>query len=289
MNNYPETPNSTETQDHQPGVQTAMNPKPEIIKPHYKGSEKLKGKVALITGGDSGIGRSVSVLFAREGADIAICYLDEDQDAKDTKKMVEAEGQRCLLIKCDLQQPEEIQDLVKQTIQEFKTINILVNNAGVQYPQKSITDISPEQLYQTFNTNILSMFHLTQAVLPHMQAGDSIINTTSITSYHGHDELIDYSSTKGAITTFTRSLSTNLLKNKTGIRVNGVAPGPIWTPLIPSSFDEETLKEFGKQTPMGRMGQPSEVAPAYLFLASEEASYISGQVIHVNGGSIING
>ncbi|MEQ0925392.1 SDR family oxidoreductase [Acinetobacter schindleri] len=289
MNNYPETPNSTETQDHQPGVQTAMNPKPEIIKPHYKGSEKLKGKVALITGGDSGIGRSVSVLFAREGADIAICYLDEDQDAKDTKKMVEAEGQRCLLIKCDLQQPEEIQDLVKQTIQEFKTINILVNNAGVQYPQKSITDISPEQLYQTFNTNILSMFHLTQAVLPHMQAGDSIINTTSITSYHGHDELIDYSSTKGAITTFTRSLSTNLLKNKTGIRVNGVAPGPIWTPLIPSSFDEETLKEFGKQTPMGRMGQPSEVAPAYLFLASEEASYISGQVIHVNGGSIVNG
>lgn len=289
MNNYPETPNSTETQDHQPGVQTAMNPKPEIIKPHYKGSEKLKGKVALITGGDSGIGRSVSVLFAREGADIAICYLDEDQDAKDTKKMVEAEGQRCLLIKCDLQQPEEIQDLVKQTIQEFKTINILVNNAGVQYPQKSITDISPEQLYQTFNTNILGMFHLTQAVLPHMQAGDSIINTTSITSYHGHDELIDYSSTKGAITTFTRSLSINLLKNKTGIRVNGVAPGPIWTPLIPSSFDEETLKEFGKQTPMGRMGQPSEVAPAYLFLASEEASYISGQVIHVNGGSIVNG
>lgn len=289
MNNYPETPNSTETQDHQPGVQTAMNPKPEIIKPHYKGSEKLKGKVALITGGDSGIGRSVSVLFAREGADIAICYLDEDQDAKDTKKMVEAEGQRCLLIKCDLQQPEEIQDLVKQTIQEFKTINILVNNAGVQYPQKSITDISPEQLYQTFNTNILGMFHLTQAVLPHMQAGDSIINTTSITSYHGHDELIDYSSTKGAITTFTRSLSTNLLKNKTGIRVNGVAPGPIWTPLIPSSFDEETLKEFGKQTPMGRMGQPSEVAPAYLFLASEEASYISGQVIHINGGSIVNG
>jgi len=289
MNNYPETPNSTETQDHQPGVQTAMNPEPEIIKPHYKGSEKLKGKVALITGGDSGIGRSVSVLFAREGADIAICYLDEDQDAKDTKKMVEAEGQRCLLIKCDLQQPEEIQDLVKQTIQEFKTINILVNNAGVQYPQKSITDISPEQLYKTFNTNILSMFHLTQAVLPHMQAGDSIINTTSITSYHGHDELIDYSSTKGAITTFTRSLSTNLLKNKTGIRVNGVAPGPIWTPLIPSSFDEETLKEFGKQTPMGRMGQPSEVAPAYLFLASEGASYISGQVIHVNGGSIVNG
>ena len=160
---------------------------------------------------------------------------------------------------------------------------------GFNIRKKSISDISPEQLFKTFNVNILSMFHLTQAVIPHMQEGDSIINTTSITSYHGHDELIDYSSTKGAITTFTRSLSTSLLKNKTGIRVNGVAPGPIWTPLIPSSFDEEQLKEFGKQTPMGRMGQPSEVAPAYLFLASEEASYISGQVIHVNGGSIING
>ncbi len=259
MNHYPETPASTETQDHQPGVQTKMDPAPEIIKPHYKGSEKLKGKVALITGGDSGIGRSVSVLFAREGADIAICYLDEDQDARDTKKMVEDEGRRCLLIQCDLQDQDEIKKMVEQTLQEFKTINIL------------------------------SMFHLTQAVIPHMQEGDSIINTTSITSYHGHDQLIDYASTKGAITTFTRSLSTNLLKNKTGIRVNGIAPGPIWTPLIPSSFDEEQLKDFGKNTPMGRMGQPSEVAPAYLFLASEEASYISGQVIHVNGGSIING
>jgi len=243
----------------------------------------------LITGGDSGIGRSVSVLFAREGADIAICYLDEDQDARDTKKMVEDEGRRCLLIQCDLQDQDEIKKMVEQTLQEFKTINILVNNAGVQYPQESITDISHEQLLKTFSVNILSMFHLTQAVIPHMQEGDSIINTTSITSYHGHDQLIDYASTKGAITTFTRSLSTNLLKNKTGIRVNGVAPGPIWTPLIPSSFDEEQLKDFGKSTPMGRMGQPSEVAPAYLFLASEEASYISGQVIHVNGGSIING
>lgn len=289
MNNYPETPASTETQGHQPGVQTKMDPAPEVIKPNYKGSDKLKSKIALITGGDSGIGRSVSVLFAREGADIVICYLDEDQDAQDTRKMVEDAGRRCLLIKCDLQDQDEIKKIVEQTLQEFKTINILVNNAGVQYPQKSISDISPEQLFKTFNVNILSMFHLTQAVIPHMQEGDSIINTTSITSYHGHDELIDYSSTKGAITTFTRSLSTSLLKNKTGIRVNGVAPGPIWTPLIPSSFDEEQLKEFGKQTPMGRMGQPSEVAPAYLFLASEEASYISGQVIHVNGGSIING
>ncbi|TQR72848.1 SDR family oxidoreductase [Acinetobacter sp. RF14B] len=289
MNHYPETPASTETQEHQPGIQSRMNPLPEVIKSNYKGSDKLKDKVALITGGDSGIGRSVSVLFAREGADIVICYLDEDQDAQETKKMVEDEGRRCLLIQCDLQQPETIQKMVEQVLQEFKTINILVNNAGVQYPQERITDISSEQLLKTFKVNILSMFHLTQAVLPHMHEGDSIINTTSITSYHGHDLLIDYASTKGAITSFTRSLSTNLLKNKTGIRVNGVAPGPIWTPLIPSSFDAEQLEEFGKQTPMGRMGQPSEVAPAYLFLASEEASYISGQVIHVNGGSIING
>ncbi|TSH74756.1 SDR family oxidoreductase [Acinetobacter sp. RF15A] len=289
MNHYPETPASTETQEHQPGIQSRMNPLPEVIKSNYKGSDKLKDKVALITGGDSGIGRSVSVLFAREGADIVICYLDEDQDARETKKMVENEGRRCLLIQCDLQQPETIRKMVEQVLQEFKTINILVNNAGVQYPQERITDISSEQLLKTFNVNILSMFHLTQAVLPYMHEGDSIINTTSITSYHGHDLLIDYASTKGAITSFTRSLSTNLLKNKTGIRVNGVAPGPIWTPLIPSSFDAEQLEEFGKQTPMGRMGQPSEVAPAYLFLASEEASYISGQVIHVNGGSIING
>lgn len=289
MNHYPETPASTETQEHQPGIQSRMNPLPEVIKSNYKGSDKLKDKVALITGGDSGIGRSVSVLFAREGADIVICYLNEDQDAQETKKMVENEGRRCLLIQCDLQQPETIRKMVEQVLQEFKTINILVNNAGVQYPQERITDISSEQLLKTFNVNILSMFHLTQAVLPHMHEGDSIINTTSITSYHGHDLLIDYASTKGAITSFTRSLSTNLLKNKTGIRVNGVAPGPIWTPLIPSSFDAEQLEEFGKQTPMGRMGQPSEVAPAYLFLASEEASYISGQVIHVNGGSIING
>ena len=289
MNHYTETPASTETQEHQPGIQSRMNPLQEVIKSNYKGSDKLKDKVALITGGDSGIGRSVSVLFAREGADIVICYLDEDQDAQETKKMVENEGRRCLLIQCDLQQPETIRKMVEQVLQEFKTINILVNNAGVQYPQERITDISSEQLLKTFNVNILSMFHLTQAVLPHMHEGDSIINTTSITSYHGHDLLIDYASTKGAITSFTRSLSTNLLKNKTGIRVNGVAPGPIWTPLIPSSFDAEQLEEFGKQTPMGRMGQPSEVAPAYLFLASEEASYISGQVIHVNGGSIING
>lgn len=203
--------------------------------------------------------------------------------------MVEQEGRRCLLLKCDLQHHDEIGRIVEKTLQKFQTINILINNAGVQYPQKYITDITTQQLFKTFEINILAMFYLTQMVIPYMKQGDSIINTSSITSYHGHDLLIDYASTKGAITSFTRSLSTNLLKNKTGIRVNAVAPGPIWTPLIPSSFDEEQLKGFGKKTPMGRMGQPSEVAPAYLFLASDEASYISGQVIHVNGGSIING
>lgn len=288
MNQYPKNP-STEMQSHQPGIQSKMNPMPEVIKNNYKGSDKLKGKVALITGGDSGIGRSISVLFAREGADICICYLEEDQDALDTKKMVENEGRRCLLIKCDLQHQDEIKKMVETALQEFQTINILVNNAGVQYPQKYITDINTQQLFKTFEVNIFSMFYLTELLVPYMKQGDTIINTTSITSYHGHDLLIDYASTKGAITSFTRSLSTNLLKNKTGIRVNAVAPGPIWTPLIPSSFDEEQLKDFGKDTPMGRMGQPSEVAPAYLFLASDEASYISGQVIHVNGGSIVNG
>jgi len=288
MTDYSKTP-STEVQTHQPGIQSKMHPQPEVIKPNYQGSNKLKDKVALITGGDSGIGRSIAVLFAREGADIAICYLEEDEDAEETKKMVEAEGRRCLLLKCDLQNHDEISKMVEKTLQEFGAINILINNAGVQYPQKYITDINTQQLFKTFETNIFSMFYLAQLVIPYMKEGDSIINTTSITSYHGHDLLIDYASTKGAITSFTRSLSTNLLKNKTGIRINGVAPGPIWTPLIPSSFDEEQLKDFGKDTPMGRMGQPSEVAPAYLFLASDEASYISGQVIHVNGGTIING
>ena len=288
MNKYPKSP-SIEVQAHQPGIQSQMHPQPEVIKPNYQGSNKLKDKVALITGGDSGIGRSIAVLFAREGADVAICYLEEDGDAEETKKMVEQEGRRCLLLKFDLQHHDEISKIVERTLQKFQTINILINNAGVQYPQKHITDINTQQLFKTFEINILAMFYLTQMVIPYMKPGDAIINTSSITSYHGHDLLIDYASTKGAITSFTRSLSTNLLKNKTGIRVNAVAPGPIWTPLIPSSFDEEQLKDFGKTTPMGRMGQPSEVAPAYLFLASDEASYISGQVIHVNGGSIING
>lgn len=287
-NNYPSSV-PAQKQSHQPGDQDKMYPEPEVIKEGHIGSHKLKGKIALISGGDSGIGRSIAVLFAREGADVAIIYLEEQQDAEKTKALVEQEGQRCLLLKGDITEPATAVKSVEETLKAFGKINILINNAGVQYQQQDFTHISDEQLEKTFRTNIFSVFYLTRQVLPHLHEGDSIINTTSITSYHGHDELIDYSSTKGAITTFIRSLSTNLLKQKKGIRVNGVAPGPIWTPLIPSSFDAETVAQFGKDTPMGRMGQPSEVAPAFLFLASDDASYISGQVIHVNGGEIING
>lgn len=285
---YP-TAAPAQEQSHQPGDQDAMYPAPEIIKTSHQGSGKLNGKVALISGGDSGIGRSTAVLFAREGADIAIIYLDESDDAAQTQKLVELEGRRCLSIQQDVGDSNGVKHAVEQVIQQFGKINILVNNAGVQYPQKDLTDIDDEQLEKTFKTNIFGMFNITRAVLPHLQEGDSIINTTSITSYQGHDELIDYAATKGAITTFTRSLSSNLMKQKRGIRVNGVAPGPIWTPLIPSSFSADEVAKFGQDTPMGRMGQPSEVAPAYLFLASDEASYITGQIIHVNGGSIVNG
>ncbi|MDH0563208.1 SDR family oxidoreductase [Acinetobacter courvalinii] len=287
-NQYP-TAAPAQEQQHQPGEQQVMHPEPEIIKSTHLGSHKLKDKVVLISGGDSGIGRSIAVLFAREGADVAIIYLEEQQDAEKTKQLVEQEGQHCLLLKEDISDPKSSEKCVAETLKVFGKINILINNAGVQYQQKDLGDISTEQLERTFKTNIFSMFHLTKAVLPHLKEGDSIINTTSITSYHGHDELMDYASTKGAITTFTRSLSNNLMKQKKGIRVNGVAPGPIWTPLIPSSFDAETVAKFGQNTPMGRMGQPSEVAPAYLFLASDDASYITGQVIHVNGGEIVNG
>lgn len=285
---YP-TAAPAQEQSHQPGDQDAMYPAPEIIKTSHQGSGKLNGKVALISGGDSGIGRSTAVLFTREGADIAIIYLDESDDAAQTQKLVELEGRRCLSIQQDVGDSNGVKHAVEQVIQQFGKINILVNNAGVQYPQKDLTDIDDEQLEKTFKTNIFGMFNITRAVLPHLQEGDSIINTTSITSYQGHDELIDYAATKGAITTFTRSLSSNLMKQKRGIRVNGVAPGPIWTPLIPSSFSADEVAKFGQDTPMGRMGQPSEVAPAYLFLASDDASYITGQIIHVNGGSIVNG
>lgn len=287
QNDYP-TSAPAQHQQHQPGIQKNMYPEPEVIKSGHSGSGKLQNKVALISGGDSGIGRSIAVLFAREGADIAIIYLEEKIDAEITKNLVEKEGKSCLIMQGDLTKPYTSKKCVEETIKNYGKINILINNVGIQFQQKEFININNEQLEKTFKTNIFSIFYLTKEALNYLNEGDSIINTTSITSYNGHDELIDYASTKGAITTFTRSLSKNLLKQKKGIRVNAVAPGPIWTPLIPSSFDAETVKKFGTNTAMGRMGQPSEVAPAYLFLASDDASYISGQVIHVNGGETVN-
>ncbi|GAA4309738.1 SDR family oxidoreductase [Nibribacter koreensis] len=272
-------------QSKQPGMEHKMTPEPIVIRDNYKGSDKLKGKKALITGGDSGIGRAVAVHFAREGADVAIVYLDENQDAKDTQKMVEKEGRKCVLIKGDLRDEKFCKEAVKRTVKELGGLNILVNNAAEQHEKEDLREITAEQLENTFKTNIFSFFYVTQAALDHLQKGDSVINTTSITSYRGSDHLIDYSATKGAITTFTRSLSQNLAKE--GIRVNAVAPGPIWTPLIPATLEE--VGDFGKNQPMGRLGQPSEVAPAYVFLASEDGSYITGQVIHINGGEMING
>ncbi|MCF2446547.1 SDR family oxidoreductase [Dyadobacter sp. CY345] len=276
-----------QTQNEQPGIEEKMNPEPVVIRKNYRGSGKLEGKVALITGGDSGIGRSVAVHFAREGADVAIVYLSEDQDADETKRLVEAEGKSCLLIPGDIREQEFCQEAVGLVIGEFGKLNVLVNNAAEQHPKESIADISSAQLTNTFSTNIFSFFYFTQAALPYLNEGDSIVNTTSITAYHGSPGLLDYSSTKGAITSFTRSLAINLVEK--GIRVNAVAPGPIWTPLIPATFDAEHVAEFGKDTPFKRPGQPCEVAPCYVFLACEDSSYISGQVLHPNGGQVVNG
>ncbi|MFC6996509.1 SDR family oxidoreductase [Rufibacter roseus] len=272
-------------QKSQPGDEHKMTPEPIIIRDGYKGSEKLKGKKALITGGDSGIGRAVAVHFAREGADVAIVYLNEDKDAQDTKAMVEKEGQKCVLISGDLRDASFCKKAVQQAVKELGGLNILVNNAAEQHEKNDLREITPEQLEKTFKTNIFAYFYVAQEALNHLQKGDSIVNTTSITSYRGSGHLMDYSATKGAITTFTRSLSQNLAEK--GIRVNAVAPGPIWTPLIPATLEE--VGDFGKSQPMGRLGQPSEVAPAYVFLASEDASYITGQTIHVNGGEQIGG
>lgn len=269
----------------QPGDEYKMKPEPEIIKKSYKGSDKLKNKKALITGGDSGIGRSAAVHFAREGADVAIVYYDEDKDAEETKSLIEKEGQKCLLIKGDIKDEDFCKGAVKQAVKELGGLNILVNNAAVQFPKTEFKDITGKQVRETFDTNILPMFYITREALESMQKGDCIINTTSVTAYRGSEHLIDYSSTKGAIVSFTRSTSAMLAEK--GIRVNGIAPGPIWTPLIPASFDDVT--EFGQDVPMKRAGQPSEVGPAYVFLASEDASYITGQVIHINGGELIGG
>lgn len=266
-----------------PGNEHQMNPEPEIIRQNYVGSGKLLGKVAFITGGDSGIGRSVAVHFAREGADIAIVYLKEDKDALATKEMIEKEGRKCLIISGDLKEEKFCKSAVKKCVTTFEKINILVNNAAIQFPQNEFEKITSTQLHKTFETNIFPYFYITKAVLPLLKENDTIINTSSVTAYRGSEHLVDYASTKGAIVSFTRSLSAMIADRK--IRVNGVAPGPIWTPLIVATFDN--LSDFGKDNPMQRAGQPSEVAPAYVFLASEDSSYITGQFIHVNGGEQI--
>jgi NAD(P)-dependent dehydrogenase (short-subunit alcohol dehydrogenase family) len=270
-------------QQNLPGQQDKMIPEPEVIREGYKGSGKLEGKIALITGGDSGIGRSVAVHFAREGADVAINFISEVGDAKETQKMVEAEGRKCILIKGDIRSEAFCKKVVSTTVEKLGGINILVNNAAIQFPKSSLKEISSKQLLETFETNIYSFFYLSKAALDHFQPGDTIINTSSVTSYRGSEHLVDYASTKGAIVGFTRSLAKMLAPDK--IRVNGVAPGPIWTPLIPATFDDVT--DFGQDTALGRAGQPSEVAPAYVFLASEDSSYVTGQFIHVNGGEIV--
>lgn len=276
-----------EQQTKQPGIEADMDPRPEYIKPDYKAAGKLTGKTALVTGGDSGIGRSVCVHFAKEGADIAFVYLNEDADAGETKKLIENEGRKCIAIKGDVKKSAFCKNAVEIVVSEFGGLNILVNNAGMQFQQEDIKDITDEQLDTTFRTNIYAYFYFAEAALKHMKEGDCIINTTSVTAYRSSPALIDYSSTKGAITTFTRSLATNLSEKK--IRVNGVAPGPVWTPLIVSTFDKEKIDKFGEETAMKRAGQPSELGPAYVFLASDDASFITGQVIHVNGGEVVNG
>jgi len=274
-------------QQKPPGSEAAMTPQPKVNNPEYRGSGKLEGKVALITGGDSGIGRAVAIAYAKEGADVAIVYLNEHDDAKETKHLVEQLGRRATAIAGDIGDEPFCQQAVQQTVDEFGHLDILVNNAAEQHPQSSIEDISAQQLERTFRTNIFSMFFMTKAALKHLHEGSAIINTTSVTAYKGNKQLLDYSSTKGAIVAFTRSLSQNLIQK--GIRVNGVAPGPIWTPLIPSTMPEDQVESFGQEVPMQRAGQPEEVAPSYVFLASDDSSYMAGQVLHPNGGSVVNG
>jgi len=274
-------------QDRQPGSEEQMQPHPEFICGDYRAAAKLAGKVAIITGGDSGIGRAVAVTFARERADVVLLYLNESEDALKTCQIIESLGQQCLEMSGDIADADFCKSVVQRVEARWGRLDILVNNAGEQHPQECLEDISEEQWERTFRTNIFGMFQLTKAALPLMGEGGAIINTTSITAYKGNPKLIDYSSTKGAITSFTRSLAMNLVKR--GIRVNAVAPGPIWTPLIPSTFNAEEVASFGSNTPMGRPGQPEELAPAYVYLASADSSYVSGQVLHVNGGTVVNG
>jgi NAD(P)-dependent dehydrogenase (short-subunit alcohol dehydrogenase family) len=280
-------PQPPQHQERQPGLESEMTPKPAAEDPKYRGSGKLSGKVALITGGDSGIGRAVAIAYAKEGADVSVVYLDEHGDAEETKRLVEAEGRRCVLIAGDVGDERFCKEAVERTVGALGRLDILVNNAAEQHPKESIEEISSEQLERTFRTNIYSMFYLTKYALKHLKKGSSIINTTSVTAYKGNPKLLDYSSTKGAIVAFTRSLSQALVEK--GIRVNGVAPGPIWTPLIPSTFDEGHVEHFGENVPMKRPGQPEEVAPSYVFLASDDGSYYAGQILHPNGGTVVNG
>lgn len=269
-----------------PGLESEMTPQPDSENPTYKGSGKLEGKVALITGGDSGIGKAVAIAYAKEGADVAIVYLSEHEDAKKTVTEVEQEGRQCLAIAGDIGKENFCKRAVDKVVQKFGHLDILVNNAAEQHTQEKLEDITSEQLESTFRTNIFSQFYLTKAALPHLSEGSAIINTTSVTAYRGSEALLDYASTKGAIVAFTRSLALNLAER--GIRVNGVAPGPIWTPLIPSTMPKEKVAKFGQDTPLKRPGQPEEVAPSYVFLASDDSSYFTGQILHPNGGEVVN-
>lgn len=283
-------------QDRQPGVESEMQPRPRqpeaqpdaqaAIAP-YVGSGKLKGKVALITGGDSGIGRAVAICFAKEGADVVIVYLNEHQDAEETERLVREAGARCLRLPGDIRDESFCRSVVASTVKELGRLDVLVNNAAEQHPQDSIEDIDAAQLRSTFETNIFAMFYLVKAALPHLGEGSAIINSTSVTAYRGSPQLLDYSATKGAIVAFTRSLAKALVSK--GIRVNAVAPGPVWTPLIPSTFPPDTVGQFGESSPMQRAGQPDEIAPSYVFLASRDSSFMSGQVLHPNGGEVVNG
>jgi NAD(P)-dependent dehydrogenase (short-subunit alcohol dehydrogenase family) len=276
-----------QTQNRQPGLESDMKPQPKSEDEGDEGGSKLRGRVALITGGDSGIGRAVAISFAKEGADVAVVYLDEDSDAEETQALVEKHDVRCLLLRGDVGKPAFCKQVIEKTVRKFGRLDILVNNAGEQHPQDSIDKITPEQLERTFRTNIFSMFYLTSAALPHLERGSTVINTTSVTAYRGSPTLLDYAATKGAIVAFTRSLAGNLAER--GVRVNAVAPGPVWTPLIPSTFPAKKVAKFGSDVPLKRAGEPEEIAPSYVFLASDDASYMTGQVLHPNGGEIING